>query len=153
MFGLKQPIIIGSPFVDSPSAFWDISKLKIEITRLIDKLDVKHVRHTSTQKTLSSLQVITFDNGGVSKHLNHVQTYDAVRQVSPKKNVQKWTLHTVPWIIKYNHIGCLIYTLFLMLVTDSRVVLRPRLWKQLRALSYHRSQFVWFRILFAIFSW
>lgn len=102
--------------------------------------------------------IITFDQGGVSGHPNHIAIASAVKDVALALHQQNppriWTLPTysVPfkytslpgaiWRYLYAHSGC-----FSTLLTPTQYLRTAHIMK-----TAHASQFVWFRYLWFVFS-
>jgi N-acetylglucosaminylphosphatidylinositol deacetylase len=144
---------------DGPQGLW----LKDDINKVLKEHVPKDRRH---------VHIITFDEGGVSGHINHRDTYNGVRHfINEQKllgtgTVQGWALETITNpISKYlpmYHWCMLAWTWFmkipyrtaaLPLLESSHVEstsYRPVLnWK---CMSAHETQFVWYRRLFVVFS-
>lgn len=109
------------------------------------------IRHV---EVLSADTVISFDPQGVSGHHNHISCHDALQTAyshgAVPRDVQIFVLDTIPLWRKY--IGML-DALFSFSSSPFFYVARFRdvaaCW---RAMWSHRTQFVWFRILFVGFS-
>jgi N-acetylglucosaminylphosphatidylinositol deacetylase len=125
---------------------------------------------------LDALHLVTFDADGVSGHVNHRDTFRAVQDVFTRQrqgnddrrlaeNVTAWALETIhnP-IIKYIPLWEWLLLLFHWLgfgpssymsetstadTATYRLLQPSRNW---RAMATHRSQFVWYRRLFVVFS-
>ena len=119
------------------------------------------------------LQVFTFDDYGVSGHPNHSATHLGVQQAlreqqekcraattanaGEEKIVRGWALESTNLVRKY--IGILDTVLSLWLSRqredtqeERQVVFVCRPWWNYKAMALHRSQFVWYRRLFVVFS-
>jgi len=126
---------------DDPRADWS--------TDIVGKLIVSYVlsHHIDT--------LITFDGHGVSGHKNHKALYFSVRELVKHKKMPK---HCTPYVLESVNIfrkyipPLLEVPLSLMM---SPVVFMTD-WKQYRllraAMSQHVSQYVWFRVLYLLFS-
>lgn len=95
--------------------------------------------------------IVTFDDGGVSGHLNHCSISKALSKSAGYPPIKR--LRTVPLILKYSG---LIGSLFMrLLVRDehlSMISIRDAYNYGYRAMLEHKSQLVWFRKLYLIFS-
>ncbi|XP_022115195.2 N-acetylglucosaminyl-phosphatidylinositol de-N-acetylase isoform X1 [Pieris rapae] len=101
--------------------------------------------------------LVIFDRGGVSSHPNHAAVFYAVAYMFVEKNMPDkctvYTLDTVNIIRKY--LGFLDLPLSFLLSSKScfRYFLR---WTEsrrvLRAMKKHKSQMIWFRYLYVMFS-
>lgn len=95
--------------------------------------------------------MFTFDQGGVSGHLNHSSTHQLIvgnRESLGRKPIL--SLVTFPIWRKY---AVPLHLLFLLTESLSGLVavsFAP--WENWRAMSAHQSQYVWFRRLFVAFS-
>ncbi|XP_061460875.1 N-acetylglucosaminyl-phosphatidylinositol de-N-acetylase [Rhineura floridana] len=126
---------------DHPSVEWD--------TRLLSALILEHV------KTNRINLVVTFDAGGVSGHTNHKSLYVAVRYLHSEKKLpggcQVLTLKTVNLFRKY--ISVLDAPISYLWSKDVLFVLtKEEADLAKRAMQCHRSQLLWFRRLYVVFS-
>lgn len=98
------------------------------------------------------MQIITFDEKGVSGHPNHISTYKGV-QLSlisfSKKKISMTGLKLQTTNVFRKFFGVL--DLPLSLLSDN-VVINFNLLKVLKGMQAHKSQNVWYRILFVLFS-
>ncbi|KAJ7308795.1 hypothetical protein JRQ81_008061 [Phrynocephalus forsythii] len=125
---------------DDPSAEWDV--------QLLSSLILKEVE--ANQINL----VVTFDAGGVSAHANHAALYAAVRYPSflfVQPGCRVLTLETVSLFRKYLSlldlpVSCLQNRDVLFVLTEEEAEVAQR------AMRCHRSQLLWFRHLYVIFS-
>jgi N-acetylglucosaminylphosphatidylinositol deacetylase len=148
---------------------------------LAEKIISDTLRTNESKQTIDdsnsphSITFVTFDSLGVSGHVNHIDTFRAVRQFCETSNYPLWSLKSVRSpLVKYVPvcewlalvlfwIRCLFH-LFGWLdpppastaTTSSRDktvtyhLFDPRCnW---RCMALHKSQFVWYRRLFVIFS-
>ncbi|GFS73130.1 n-acetylglucosaminyl-phosphatidylinositol de-N-acetylase [Nephila pilipes] len=102
----------------------------------------------------SRLKVISFDQSGVSGHLNHIAVNDGLQYLSLKgllsQDCEVFLLKTVFLLQKY--LGFLLVPLIYLCANfqfastfhDVKII-----WKSMKE---HKSQFVWFRKLYIIFS-
>ncbi|ORX90931.1 LmbE-like protein [Basidiobolus meristosporus CBS 931.73] len=123
----------------------------------------KTVEDYVTKNNINML--LTFDTYGISGHTNHIATYFGIRHMLASSakynfdNLPTYTLTTVPLVRKYiTFIDILfsISSLFqetdgipqtLAFVSSPKEVMTSR-----KAMTCHRSQLVWFRQLYIIFS-
>ena len=99
--------------------------------------------------------VVTFDAGGVSGHSNHVALYAAARTLCAEGKLPKGckvlALQSVNRLRKY--ISLLDLPCSLLLACDAIFVLTHQEVAQAqKAMSRHRSQLLWFRRLYVLFS-
>lgn len=118
--------------------------------------------------------VLTFDNNGITNHVNHVNTSQAVQRAVLSMEISSprgtfvppvWALETV-WqprhYLSFFDLFFTIPTLFVQILrspisstnTVQHIVFfeLSALIYSMRAMMKHSSQFVWFRILWVIFS-
>ncbi|KAB0360121.1 hypothetical protein FD754_004277 [Muntiacus muntjak] len=128
---------------------------KKELLQSCDVLGIPPSNVMIIENSSVSLQVVTFDEGGVSGHSNHVALNAAVRTLHAEGKLPKgcWvlTLQSVNLLRKYL---CLLdLPCSLLLARDALFVLTQREAAQAqRAMSCHRSQLLWFRRLYVLFS-
>ncbi|PRD24831.1 UNVERIFIED_CONTAM: Pigl [Trichonephila clavipes] len=129
-----------SQLPDNPEVKW--SRLKVS------SIILKYVRH------LSATVVISFDQSGVSGHLNHIAVYDGLESLIFKgllsEDCEVYLLKSVFLFQKY--LGFLIVPLLYMCVSFSFASTFhdvKTIWKSMKE---HKSQFVWFRKLYIVFS-
>ncbi|XP_074869375.1 N-acetylglucosaminyl-phosphatidylinositol de-N-acetylase [Carettochelys insculpta] len=126
---------------DNPAVKWD--------TCLLSDFVLKHI------ETNNINLVITFDVGGVSGHANHIALYAALRYLHSERKLpegcQVLTLKSVNLLRKYISIldvpiSCLWSqdVLFILTKEDSA--------QAKRAMKCHRSQLLWFRHIYVLFS-
>uniref|UniRef100_A0AAV1UXZ9 N-acetylglucosaminylphosphatidylinositol deacetylase n=1 Tax=Peronospora matthiolae TaxID=2874970 RepID=A0AAV1UXZ9_9STRA len=139
---------------------WDVSRIAAIVLQYVD------------QKSIDA--VFTFDGHGVSGHPNHIATHLGVQRAlrerqetcraaaattnaSEEKVVRGWALESTNLVRKY--IGILDTVLSLWLSRqreetqeERQVVVVCRPWWNYKAMALHRSQFVWYRRLFVVFS-
>ncbi|KAM6465105.1 N-acetylglucosaminyl-phosphatidylinositol de-N-acetylase isoform 2-T2 [Liasis olivaceus] len=126
---------------DHPSAEWDVP--------LLAELILSHI------KTYQINLVVTFDARGVSGHPNHRSVYAAVRSLHSERKVlegcQFLILETVNVFRKYISIldaplSCYKDQDVVFILTEKETELAKR------AMWCHRSQLLWFRRLYVMFS-
>ncbi|XP_042298444.1 N-acetylglucosaminyl-phosphatidylinositol de-N-acetylase [Sceloporus undulatus] len=126
---------------DHPSVEWDV--------RLLSDLILKHI------ETHQIDLVVTFDARGVSSHANHKSLYAAVRYLHSERKLPEGcrvlTLETVNLFRKY--ISILDLPISWLQSPDALFVLaEEEAGLAKRAMQCHRSQLLWFRHLYVIFS-
>lgn len=133
-------IIEHSQLPDNPEVKW--SRLKVS------SIILKYIRH------LSATVVITFDQSGVSGHLNHIAVYDGLESLILKgllsEDCEVYLLKTVFLLQKY--LGFLIVPLLYMCANFSFASSFQDVKTIWKSMKEHKSQFVWFRKLYIVFS-
>ncbi|XP_070249352.1 N-acetylglucosaminyl-phosphatidylinositol de-N-acetylase isoform X1 [Myotis yumanensis] len=134
-------IIDSRDFPDDPGVEWDTEHVASVLLQHIEVNDIN--------------LVVTFDAGGVSGHRNHVALYAAVRTLHSEGKLPEGctvlTLQSVNVLRKY--IALLDLPFSLLHAGDVRFVLTSKEVTQAkRAMSCHRSQLLWFRRLYVLFS-
>ncbi|XP_045634267.1 N-acetylglucosaminyl-phosphatidylinositol de-N-acetylase isoform X3 [Ursus americanus] len=134
-------IIDNRDFPDDPGVQWD--------TERVASVLLQHIEASGINL------VVTFDAGGVSGHRNHVALYAAVRTLHSEGKLPKGcsvlTLRSVNVFRKYISLldlpFALLHTRDVLFVLTSKEVAQAK-----RAMSCHRSQLLWFRRLYVLFS-
>nr|XP_014708689.1 N-acetylglucosaminyl-phosphatidylinositol de-N-acetylase isoform X3 [Equus asinus] len=134
-------IIDNRDFPDDPGVQWD--------TQRVASVLLWHIEENGINL------VVTFDAGGVSGHSNHVALYAAVRTLHSEGRLPKGcsvlTLQSVNVLRKYISLldlpFSLLHTRDILFVLTSKEVAQAK-----RAMSCHRSQLLWFRRLYVLFS-
>ncbi|NWU55574.1 PIGL acetylase, partial [Dromas ardeola] len=131
---------------DNPAVEWD--------TRLLAAFVLKHIEANSINL------VVTFDAGGVSGHANHISLYTALRYeyccfeiliLFPCRGCRVLVLESVNLFRKYTSI--LDVLLSCLLPRDALFILTEEETEQARrAMRCHRSQLLWFRHIYMLFS-
>lgn len=141
ILGVEQVFCLNA-FEDNPHNRWD--------TRDIAQVLEKTLTESCEQQ---DIRILTFDQGGVSGHANHVDTYRGVQywlsSSSTRTNTMGWKLETISnpllkylppvWLLLYKRESSLEYTCH-----------TP--WLVWKAMAAHSSQFVWYRRLSVVFS-
>ncbi|NXU47273.1 PIGL acetylase, partial [Turnix velox] len=129
---------------DDPAFEWD--------TQLLAAFVLKHIEANNIDL------VVTFDAGGVSGHTNHVSLYTALRYSALYASVNaslEWccvlVLESVNLFRKYISVldvlfSCLLPRDVLFILTEEETE------QARRAMRCHRSQLLWFRHLYMVFS-
>uniref|UniRef100_A0A8C7B6T6 N-acetylglucosaminyl-phosphatidylinositol de-N-acetylase n=1 Tax=Neovison vison TaxID=452646 RepID=A0A8C7B6T6_NEOVI len=134
-------IIDNRDFPDDPGVQWDTERVAGTL--------LQHVEANGINL------VVTFDAGGVSGHRNHVALYAATLHFSPlhlpQPGCSVLTLQSVNVLRKYISLldlpFSLLHTRDVLFVLTSKEVAQAK-----RAMSCHRSQLLWFRRLYLLFS-
>uniref|UniRef100_A0A8C0UV03 N-acetylglucosaminylphosphatidylinositol deacetylase n=1 Tax=Cyanistes caeruleus TaxID=156563 RepID=A0A8C0UV03_CYACU len=126
---------------DDPAVEWD--------TQLLATLVLKHIEAKNINL------VVTFDAGGVSGHANHISLYTAVRYLHSEGKLPEGcrvlVLESVNLFRKY--ISFLDVLISCLLPRDALFILTEEETEQAkRAMRFHRSQLLWFRQLYLLFS-
>jgi N-acetylglucosaminylphosphatidylinositol deacetylase len=111
-----------------------------------------HVKQSIRRWNIST--IISFDENGVSGHRNHSSIYYALLQLSENSQIHFLSLQSLP-----------IYRKYFTLIEFIRIYLIPKSintkrfilpvkdsWIPYKAMLEHRSQLVWFRYLYLLFS-
>ena len=103
--------------------------------------------------TSSFIQILTFDELGISQHPNHVATYKGVLLALPKlkiinPNILGLKLDSTSLFRKF----CGILDILISMILGSYMVINFNIVFIYIGMTMHQSQFVWYRRLFVIFS-
>jgi len=135
-------IINHSQLQDHPSKHW---KRDIIIEYILKFTDSKSID-----------LLITFDKHGVSQHSNHISIYESVNWMYKHEmlsNTSIFYLETVGVLRKYLSICDALFSFKAMSNKDLLILSNViDFSKGVKAMLCHRSQLVWFRILYIIFS-
>nr|XP_055114841.1 N-acetylglucosaminyl-phosphatidylinositol de-N-acetylase isoform X1 [Symphalangus syndactylus] len=139
--GAVEPMGMVRDFPDDPGVQWD--------TEHVARVLLQHIEVNGINL------VVTFDAGGVSGHSNHIALYAAVRALHSEGKLPKGcsvlTLQSVNVLRKYISLLdlplSLLHTQDVLFVLNSKEVAQAK-----KAMSCHRSQLLWFRRLYIIFS-
>ena len=95
-------------------------------------------------------KVYTFDNYGVSGHTNHISLYKALMS----SDISFYSLQSVPIYRKYIGLYDLFFTLLLLPFSKRALKLASpvQVVKGYYSMMQHKSQMVWFRYLYILFS-
>ena len=173
----KLLIVDDDALHDHMSRRWNIDDAeRIVAKNLQELLLTKRIQSDEPDANSRRIQVITFDSLGVSGHVNHIDTFLAVRQFCSKNNHPLWTLATVrnPFIkyIPLREWLMLLQFWALSLLSRFRLTDNPHPQPSVtsggnscivthrwldprdnwRIMALHKSQFVWYRRLFVLFS-
>lgn len=146
-------------FTDVQNKGWDRHKVKLEIQHVIKSYN------QDGESTGSFDSLITFDEHGISSHEHHKSLFKAVAEKPNElfwpKSMKILTLKTVSLFRKYLSLieanyYCLISYLNLKTSSSTKkfslVINLDRYQVVRKALMLHRSQMVWFRLLYLNFS-
>ncbi|VDL99373.1 unnamed protein product [Schistocephalus solidus] len=139
VLGINRVKVVNDPLLpDDPSVAWPLDKT------------TKYIR--SAAKEWQSKLLVTFDSYGVSGHKNHRQIYAAVREFCAlEKYFKAVMLRSHFTVLKY----CLPLSLFLTCFHSPVLTFYSPFWSIFsahKAMLQHRSQLVWFRYLYIVFS-
>ncbi|XP_028400346.1 N-acetylglucosaminyl-phosphatidylinositol de-N-acetylase-like [Dendronephthya gigantea] len=141
ILGIKNVTTLDNKMiVDDPNQMWNDG--------LVSDVLLQHFR---THKINA---VITFDDYGVSGHNNHISIYQGMRRLIDQRSlphaISVYTLDSVTLVRKYIFILDLIWSyLTRQLVYVSGL---SHVWHCQQAMAAHKTQYVWFRKLYVIFS-
>ncbi|XP_026778202.3 N-acetylglucosaminyl-phosphatidylinositol de-N-acetylase [Pangasianodon hypophthalmus] len=137
----RVTVIDNKELQDDPKTEWSIA--------LTASLILKHIT------TYSINLVLTFDEGGVSGHANHIAIYKALSHLAfvgrIPEDCQVLSLHTISILRKYLSIFEL--PISWLLPSSFCCIIGPNEYKKAKeAMLRHRSQLLWFRRLYILFS-
>ncbi|XP_041376927.1 N-acetylglucosaminyl-phosphatidylinositol de-N-acetylase-like [Gigantopelta aegis] len=129
-----------SSLPDNPDVDWNV------------KILCQNIEHFS--KHVDANAIFTFDKDGVSNHRNHKALYNAIRNLSSRPArpgfLGYYVLETVSIWRKYISLMDLPYSILsgknYFISTPNSII------KAQKAMYAHWSQFVWFRVLYILFS-
>ena len=156
---IKVTIINDSNLQDGPKEFWQ--------SELLGRILSGYIH----EEKIDNPVLVTFDEGGVSGHTNHVDTHRGVMDFYLNEkdlDLELWTLRSIGNIFKkYFPIIAVLQLFFRWILSCGRtrhiritkseemnectfMMMDPTLvW---RAMNAHYTQFVWYRRLFVVFS-
>ncbi|XP_035207427.1 N-acetylglucosaminyl-phosphatidylinositol de-N-acetylase-like isoform X2 [Stegodyphus dumicola] len=133
-------IIEDSKLPDDPKKFWDKKRVAVIILKYVQQL--------------SANVVISFDEGGVSGHLNHIAIHHGLKYLTLKKllppGCEVLQLKSVSLIQKY--IGLFGVPLCCLRENIYYVSKYNDIRTAQKSMKAHQSQYVWFRKLYILFS-
>ena len=145
---------------DSPRDRWPIHVVSGVVKEYIEEEIMKKTAN-------AKVNIYTFDEGGVSGHINHVDTHLGVKhylqQYATNTGVEGFQLETVTNIFqKYIPVYHWIVLILVWLGFGKKILQQPQQcysyyamydpWMNWKCMSAHDSQFVWYRRLFVVFS-
>ncbi|CAK86263.1 unnamed protein product (macronuclear) [Paramecium tetraurelia] len=130
----KVTIINDEQLQDSMSVMWPIEKIQKIVEEYIAENNIKGV--------------ITFDNKGISGHLNHIACYKAISSMKRPEGLKVFALETTNILRKYSSI----LDFFVSSILNDNLMVNLNILKAWRSMQIHHSQFVWYRKLFVVFS-
>ncbi|XP_046839977.1 N-acetylglucosaminyl-phosphatidylinositol de-N-acetylase-like [Xenia sp. Carnegie-2017] len=141
ILGIKSVTTLDNQnIVDNPNVMWNAN--------VVSDILLQHIR------THNINLIITFDKYGVSGHRNHRSIYPGLKRLIEQKSipyiVSVYTLDSVMLLRKYIFALDLIWSYFtrrLIYVSSLSHLLRCQ-----KAMAAHKTQYVWFRKLYVIFS-
>ncbi|VUZ96997.1 N-acetylglucosaminyl-phosphatidylinositol de-N-acetylase, putative [Plasmodium vivax] len=125
--------VMNDPNVQDGSALWNDQHLADILADYCTRCNISNV--------------LTFDGYGVSGHPNHISVHRSARLLSKRMGIKVLTLHSTHLIVKYLGMFSLPFLLQKRFLTFR---FNPVL--LLRLMYLYRSQFVYYRILFCLFS-
>ncbi|XP_039612999.1 N-acetylglucosaminyl-phosphatidylinositol de-N-acetylase isoform X1 [Polypterus senegalus] len=134
-------VINHSGLQDDPLAEWE--------TELVSSLILTHVKNNSIQL------VLTFDAGGVSRHANHIALFKSLSFLSATRQLPEGcsavVLETVNIFRKY--LSVLDTPVSWLMTPDLLFILTRKEYEEAKtAMHCHRSQMLWFRYMYILFS-
>ncbi|NP_001243584.1 N-acetylglucosaminyl-phosphatidylinositol de-N-acetylase [Danio rerio] len=134
-------IIDDKELPDDPAVQWS--------TALISSLILKHIQNYAISL------VLTFDGRGVSGHANHIAIYKTLSHLASAGRIhegcQIFSLHSISIIRKY--LSILELPVSWLLPSDFCCIIGREDYKRAKkAMLCHRSQLLWFRRLYILFS-
>jgi N-acetylglucosaminylphosphatidylinositol deacetylase len=110
-----------------------------------------HIRKAVRQWEIQT--IISFDRSGISGHRNHCSIYNALQQFSSQSSLQILCLKSLPihrkylTLVEFLRLKYFSNDQWIQFVLPSKDVFTPH-----RAMMKHRSQLLWFRYLYLLFS-
>ncbi|KFQ14507.1 N-acetylglucosaminyl-phosphatidylinositol de-N-acetylase, partial [Leptosomus discolor] len=124
---------------DNPAVEWD--------TQLLATFVLKHIEANNINL------VVTFDAGGVSGHANHISLYAALRYSVLHASLRCCVLVLESVSLFRKYISVLDVPVSCLLPRDALFILTEEETEQARrAMRCHRSQLLWFRHIYMLFS-
>ncbi|XP_034942943.1 N-acetylglucosaminyl-phosphatidylinositol de-N-acetylase [Chelonus insularis] len=133
-------ILMNSELPDDPKVQWPSEIIADQILHYIEAFKIN--------------AVVTFDKHGVSHHSNHISLYYGVAALCVEKKIPSYcklySLESVNILRKYSQlldlpISLLTSSYWYLVTYEQREIIRS-------AMKAHKSQYVWFRKLYMIFS-
>ncbi|KAM7535289.1 hypothetical protein Aperf_G00000095928 [Anoplocephala perfoliata] len=122
---------------DHPRKIWPTDRIQKYVLQSVNKW------HSKT--------IVSFDRLGVSGHSNHCQIHSALAETIFKGNAAVYSLKTYNIVAKY----LALLAFFLAFFSSKRFLFSIPITSPLlphRAMLQHRSQLIWFRYLYILFS-
>jgi len=126
---------------DNPEVIWQAPHMAKIILHYVEGLDID--------------TLITFDEYGVSGHLNHISIYKCLMELMEKRQMpptcRVFSLESVSWFRKYI-LG--VFDVYLSYLTSSVMYVTNEGGRSLirSAMELHVTQYVWYRKLYMVFS-
>ncbi|XP_062183689.1 uncharacterized protein LOC133887738 isoform X2 [Phragmites australis] len=102
--------------------------------------------------------IVTFDSYGVSGHPNHQDVHHGIRKIlreNGQGNIEAWQLASVNILRKYSGPVDIWLSLLISFSSSKQpiyTVVNSSPYRSYQAMASHRSQWVWFRRMFVLFS-
>lgn len=165
LLGAEKTIVCDT-LKDHPTQRWNIEQVQHQIQEALRT-------SLEDQNSWSRLILMTFDDHGVSGHVNHIDTYHGVcallnggkELAVPSKHstipIEAWTLRSEKNLVsKYIPLvsWVLLFLSLLVPISTAEVDANSRTYRLFepywnwKAMTTHQSQFVWYRRLFVVFS-
>jgi len=98
-------------------------------------------------------EIITFDESGVSGHPNHKAIFHGINHfLQQKVTVTAFKLISTNILRKYVGILDILYSITSSSFNNHKTFISLNIFRNIRIMKQHRSQFVWYRLLFILFS-
>ncbi|VDO03521.1 unnamed protein product [Rodentolepis nana] len=138
LLGIRHlKIAIDNKLPDHPREVWPTDLIQKHILQAVEKW------HSKT--------LLSFDSYGVSGHSNHCQLFRALAEFVPRPDVKIYLLKSYNVVIKYFTPLAILLAIFssnaLIFTVPFTSTFIPH-----KAMLQHRSQLLWFRYLYIIFS-
>nr|CDS27566.1 N acetylglucosaminyl phosphatidylinositol [Hymenolepis microstoma] len=138
LLGIRHlKIAIDSELPDHPRKVWPTDRIQKYILQAVEKW------HSKT--------LLSFDSYGVSGHSNHCQVFTAIAESISKPGVKIYLLKTCNVVVKY-----FAPLAFLLAICSSNALIFTVPFTSTfiphKAMLQHRSQLLWFRYLYILFS-
>ncbi|XP_060768576.1 N-acetylglucosaminyl-phosphatidylinositol de-N-acetylase isoform X4 [Neoarius graeffei] len=140
---------------DDPKIEWSIALTASLILKHITTYSINLVCRPNEITWDYLSQVLTFDEGGVSGHANHIAIYKALGHLAfvgrIPEGCQVLSLHTISILRKY--LSLFELPISWLLPSSFCCIIGPNEYKKAKeAMLHHRSQLLWFRRLYILFS-
>jgi N-acetylglucosaminylphosphatidylinositol deacetylase len=139
-FGIPRSHVEIKKYRDGRQEVWDLEAVMRDIASFSHKYDIE--------------AILTFDNYGVTGHVNHVSCYEAVRNLTSNSfesgKPEQIALSLLSRSVFIKGLGPL--SVFLKDPSADYVWTSENVTKSWRHMRVHESQFVWYRKLLILFS-
>ena len=130
-------IINDGQLKDSMSMKWDHNMICNYVTKYVNEWNIN--------------VLITFDEYGISKHTNHIDTYYGCSLIKNDKLI-KLKLNSHGIFRKFSFFIEPFFLLFFKIKYKHKLIVLTQPHFSYKAMTYHKTQFIWFRKLFILFS-